>query len=438
MEKENPVKIEFLLRTVPVADLLKMKRNDRVREQLVKRSGVGEAARAEALGELVQSGKTSGAELLLGFLKQTGDNDRRAMGRLLANRPAAELKGVRDRLVSFAMGESTDVQPFGWAALVTADGSFDTAWTEASRGPAAMVALVSGISSLADSDLRATAMPHLMPLIAPLAEVTKESSALQAAAIRAAVSCRREPDAIFEALAALISAKQNIPTAVTGLRHLPRSAWRSPTASSLGESLVAWAEGYTAAERTTPEFLDLAQTTREILDQFPGDSAAPLRERLLRLSVPVFTVRTVHEEMRYDTLRLVVEAGKPFKLTLENQDSMLHNLVIVKPGARERVANAAVVMNPDQRDALGRAYVPASPDIVAATRLLDSGQSETITVTAPEEVGVYEYVCTFPGHWTLMWGQLIVTRQLNAPLPPAAAPAPAGSSAGHGNHSHTN
>nr|MBP8257507.1 hypothetical protein [Opitutaceae bacterium] len=131
-------------------------------------------------------------------------------------------------------------------------------------------------------------------------------------------------------------------------------------------------------------------------------------------------------------------AGKPFKLTLENQDSMLHNLVIVKPGARERVANAAVVMNPDQRDALGRAYVPASPDIVAATRLLDSGQSETITVTAPEEVGVYEYVCTFPGHWTLMWGQLIVTRQLNAPLPPAAALAPAGSPAGHGNHSHTN
>ncbi|MBE7539349.1 MAG: hypothetical protein HS122_13170 [Opitutaceae bacterium] len=150
----------------------------------------------------------------------------------------------------------------------------------------------------------------------------------------------------------------------------------------------------------------------------------------------MFTVRTVHEEMRYDTLRLVVEAGKPFKLTLENGDSMLHNLVIVKPGARERVSNAAVLMNPDQRDAQGRAYVPASSDIIAATRLLDAGESETITVTAPLEEGVYEYVCTFPGHWMLMWGQLIVTRQLNGPLPPAVAPVPVGAATEHKHRSH--
>lgn len=117
---------------------------------------------------------------------------------------------------------------------------------------------------------------------------------------------------------------------------------------------------------------------------------------------------------------------------------MLHNLVIVKPGARERVANAAILMSPEKLDAQGRAYVPASPDILAATRLLDAGQSETITLTAPTEEGVYEYVCTFPGHWTLMWGQLIVTRQLNAPLPSAAVAAPAGPSTQHGNHSHPN
>ncbi|HRP05583.1 MAG TPA: HEAT repeat domain-containing protein, partial [Opitutaceae bacterium] len=437
LEKENPMKIEFLLRTVPIQDLLGMKRNDRVREQLVKRTGVSQATRAEVLEELVQSEKRSGAELLLGYLKQTGDNDRRAMARLLANRPSVELKAVRGRLAAFAIEETADVQPFGWAALVAADGSFDTAWTEASHGQAAILALVSGIPSLADVELRARALPLLIPLLAPLAELTKETSALQAAAIRAAVSCRREPEAVFEALTALISAKQNVPTAVSGMRQLPRNAWHSSSAPLLGEALVAWAESYTAAERTTPEFLDLAQTTREFLDQLPGDRVAPLRERLIRLSVPVFTVRTVHEEMRYDTLRLVVEAGKPFRITLENEDSMLHNLVIVKPGARERVANAAVV-SPEKLDAQGRAYVPASPDILAATRLLDAGQSETITLTAPSEEGIYEYVCTFPGHWTLMWGQLIVTRQLNASLPPAAAVAPAGPPVPNGNHSHPN
>lgn len=438
LEKENPMKIEFLLRTVPIQDLLGMKRNDRVREQLVKRTGVSQATRAEALEELVQSEKRPGAELLLGYLKQTGDNDRRAMGRLLANRPSVELKAVRDRLEGLAREETADMQPLGWAALVAADGSIDVAWTEASRGQATILALVSGIPSLADVELRAKALPLLMPLLAPLAELTKETAALQAAAIRASVSCRREPEAVFAALTALISAKQNVPTAVSGMRQLPRSAWQSAGAPALGEALVAWAEGYTAAERTTPEFLDMAQTTREFLDELPAEVAAPLRERLIRLSVPVFTIRTVREEMRYDTLRLVVEAGKPFKITLENEDSMLHNLVIVKPGARERVANAAILMSPEKLDAQGRAYVPASPDILAATRLLDAGQSETITLTAPSEEGVYEYVCTFPGHWTLMWGQLIVTRQLNAPLPSAAVAAPAGPATQHGNHSHPN
>jgi len=436
LEKENPVKIEFLLRTVPVPDLLKLKRNDAVREQLVKRSGVGEAARAEALGELIESRRAPGAELLLGYLRQTGEIDRRAIGRLLANRPPAELKAVRDRLVAMAENDTSDVRPFGWAALVAADGSFDGAWAEASRAPASLLALVTGIPSLADVDLRSGAITRLLPLLAPLAEVSREPSALQAAAIRSAVSCRREGGAVFDALATLVSLKQNVPAAVNGLRNLPRSTWKSTATQGLGDALVSWCEGYTAAERTTSEFLDIAQTTREVLDQVPPDRAAPLRERLLRLSVPVFTVRTVHEEMRYDTLRLVVEAGKPFKLTLENGDSMLHNLVIVKPGARERVSNAAVLMNPDQRDAQGRAYVPASSDIIAATRLLDAGESETITVTAPLEEGVYEYVCTFPGHWMLMWGQLIVTRQLNGPLPPAVAPVPVGAATEHKHRSH--
>jgi hypothetical protein len=47
-------------------------------------------------------------------------------------------------------------------------------------------------------------------------------------------------------------------------------------------------------------------------------------------------VHTVHEQMRYDQTRLVVEAGKPFEIILENSDTMPHNLVLVKPAfARE-------------------------------------------------------------------------------------------------------
>ena len=37
------------------------------------------------------------------------------------------------------------------------------------------------------------------------------------------------------------------------------------------------------------------------------------------------------------------------------------------------------------------------PAIVAHTRLIEGGQSNTITFTAPP--GTYTYLCTFPGHY---------------------------------------
>ena len=62
--------------------------------------------------------------------------------------------------------------------------------------------------------------------------------------------------------------------------------------------------------------------------------------------------------MRYDTTRLVVEAGKPFEVILENGDFMPHNLVVTQPGSRKKVGEATMKMRPDQLDREGRAFVP--------------------------------------------------------------------------------
>ncbi|MBU6327828.1 MAG: hypothetical protein KGQ89_09375, partial [Verrucomicrobia bacterium] len=40
----------------------------------------------------------------------------------------------------------------------------------------------------------------------------------------------------------------------------------------------------------------------------------------------------------------------------------------------------------------------------------------TLRVAAPEKEGTYQYVCTFPGHWTIMKGELIVTKDVEAYL----------------------
>jgi hypothetical protein len=58
-------------------------------------------------------------------------------------------------------------------------------------------------------------------------------------------------------------------------------------------------------------------------------------------------------------------------------------------------------------------------------------------MTAPGKEGEYEYVCTFPGHWMLMWGKLIVTKdvdgylQANPQTPPGASTAAVNASSVH-------
>jgi azurin len=142
--------------------------------------------------------------------------------------------------------------------------------------------------------------------------------------------------------------------------------------------------------------------------------------------------------MRYDTTRIVVEAGKPFQILLENTDMMPHNLTVLNPGSRERVGKAAMLMKPDQLDAQGRAYVPADPAVLAATKLLEAGEKETLKLTAPQEEGDYDYVCTYPDHWQVMWGTLVVTKDIDAYLKShpdrSPASAPSSSAPGHVHH----
>lgn len=254
------------------------------------------------------------------------------------------------------------------------------------------------------------------------------ASAVRRAAIRAAVSMPRDRESTFIALSGLISNGKDVIAAAQGIRILPRTSWTKATAGAAANALVAWAKMVPSSGRTAQDYIETVQIASDLAGALPADKATALRKDLRELSVAVFVIKTVREQMRYDTPRLVVEAGKPFEVIIENADFMPHNLVFVKPNTRETIGNLAAPMTPDQLDSKGRAFVPKSSDILAATKLLEAGQKETLKLTAPEAEGDYEYVCTYPGHWMVMWGQLIVTKDVDAYLlahPEAKLPAPA-------------
>lgn len=113
--------------------------------------------------------------------------------------------------------------------------------------------------------------------------------------------------------------------------------------------------------------------------------------------------------------QIVVAAGKDFEVRFENPDLIPHNVVLVQPGTLQAVAEAVQTQAPDKLDAQGRAYVPANdPRVLAATKMIEAGKSETIKITAPTTEGTYQFVCTFPGHWSVMRGEWIVTKDVEA------------------------
>jgi uncharacterized protein len=147
----------------------------------------------------------------------------------------------------------------------------------------------------------------------------------------------------------------------------------------------------------------------------PADAKA----RLLRLTeafglktdkandVIEIRLKTVRDIMSYDQKTFTVVAGKPVVLTFENPDEMQHNLVIGQVGSLDIIGAAADKMI-TAKDGADKNYVPAMPQILAATPLVMPGQTYRLTFTAPTTPGDYPFICTFPGHWRIMNGVMQV------------------------------
>jgi azurin len=140
---------------------------------------------------------------------------------------------------------------------------------------------------------------------------------------------------------------------------------------------------------------------------------------------PVTVTLRMLDGLRFDPPRFEAPPGAKVTLKLENADTthQIHNVLIVNPGRREAVVQAALELG-DQ--GLARAFVPDSPEVIAASALLQPEQSGSLSFTLPTQKGVYPFVCTFPGHGFVMYGAIYAgvkmpTLAKDPHLPPVAA-----------------
>ena len=111
--------------------------------------------------------------------------------------------------------------------------------------------------------------------------------------------------------------------------------------------------------------------------------------------------------MKFDQNELRVFEGQEITLTLNHtgkmsKEIMGHNFVLLKKKTDlDDFAQRAMLARENED-------IPDGDETIAYTKMIGGGESDTITFTAPKK-GSYTYICTFPGHYGLMKGVLIVS-----------------------------
>jgi putative heme-binding domain-containing protein len=236
--------------------------------------------------------------------------------------------------------------------------------------------------------------------------------AVRRAAMIALTSVRGKEADAFKAIAKYAGNDADRRAAIEALLRIPAAYRPKEEVKPLLNVLLPYIRTIPVAERTAQAALDALQLADSLASQLPLDEAKQLRRQLGELGVRVVRLATVPEQMLFDKERIVVKAGKPVEIFFDNNDLMPHNFVVTRPGSLEEIGMLAE-STATQPGALERGYVPQSNKILLKSQLIQPRNSEKLRWTAPEQPGVYPYVCTYPGHWRRMYGALYVVEDLD-------------------------
>jgi azurin len=113
------------------------------------------------------------------------------------------------------------------------------------------------------------------------------------------------------------------------------------------------------------------------------------------------------DDMKYDLAEIKVKEGQTVKLTLVHtgklpKEAMGHNWALLAQGTIVSDFSSKAMQAKDTD------YIPAgATEVIVHTKLIGGGQTDTIEFAAPAK-GVYEFICTFPGHSAVMKGTFYV------------------------------
>ena len=115
------------------------------------------------------------------------------------------------------------------------------------------------------------------------------------------------------------------------------------------------------------------------------------------------------DQMKYSVTELKFTGCSDVKLTLKHagklpKAAMGHNLVIAAKADQQAIISDAMKSGP------AKDYAPTGDKVIAHTKLVGGGESDTITFKTDKFKKGTDYVffCTFPGHSAIMNGKIVL------------------------------
>jgi putative heme-binding domain-containing protein len=389
---------------------------------ILSRVGMSPQFREESVEALVKLKESGPATILLEATTELDSQDRdqrraarQLAGMLLRQKPEL-LKAQSDVINEATESDSPLIRSIAFAALIVS-GQADAAIAKLTGDEQAQLAFLSAIELVPNVNKRSSLRDQVVSILGQ-----SDATPIKREAISALSFIRDGQDATFKLVAPFFADPELRNSAVKTLLKVPAKQRNAETSLQLVSSLVDHAEQTPAEKRTTNAFIDAMQLADQLMAKVPAGAAKGFRSRLDAVVVRVVRIKTVEEEMRYDTSYFAVQAGKSVQIVLENEDLMPHNLVVTVPGALKEVAQLGLQAGPNG-GWNGLQYVPESDKVLHATQMVPEHQQATLTFTAPSEPGEYPYVCTFPQHWYRMYGVMVVVEDLDAWLKNPVEPA---------------
>ena len=114
-------------------------------------------------------------------------------------------------------------------------------------------------------------------------------------------------------------------------------------------------------------------------------------------------VETLGNQMKYNVVKINAEKSSTLLIKFKNNATipvMKHNIIVLNSeDAIDAVGTAALSAENN---------VPNHPSIIAASDMIGPGESTELLINIPDQAGVYPYICTYPGHYQVMQGKIIV------------------------------